>query len=798
MVETEPILEEVEVLEPQKRPKTWRIPPFLLTWPGRIFLIVGLGTIAFFGLAYAKYAFMIQEALEQGPFANTLNVFAAPNSLAIGDRISTSRLVEQLRRAGYTESERGRMGWYHIRPSAVAIFPGRDSLFQQQAFVVSVDNGRVKKIQSLNDNTELQTVQLEPQLITNLSEENREKRRLVSFNDLPPILVKAVLAAEDKRFFKHTGLDLRRIVKAAWVNLRDGRKQQGASTLTMQLARSLWLDRDKNWKRKIEETLIATHLEATLSKQQIFEHYANQVYLGQRGSFGVLGFGQAALAFFGKDIAELNLPESATLAGLIQRPIYYNPLRFPERAKERRDVVLELMQQNGFISQAEYQHAVAEPLIVNRRSMDVLDTQYFLDMITGDQRAHLGDTDGDLRTRRIYTTLDAELQHDATEAVKIGMEQLDKLLAKRKGDRPQVALVALDPRTGDVKALIGGRNYGVSQLNHALAHRQPGSVFKPFVYAAALNTAFTGGPQVFTPASTVEDAPTRFLFDGKSYEPGNFGGGFGGRVTLRRALARSLNNATVRVAEMVGYQEVAGLARRAHLGDNIQATPSVALGSYEATPIDVAGAYTIFANQGVYVRPNFISAVRTDDGSLVNSHTPERQPVLNPQVAYLMVNMLEEVMRSGTAAGARSRGFLEPAAGKTGTSRDGWFAGFTSELVCVVWVGYDDNRDLKLEGSKSALPIWTEFMKRAHARRKARPLAPPKGIVSAQVDPSSGQLANSWCPESVREVFIAGTQPSGYCSLDHGSLQPVFSSFTTTGSETTVRPIPVRSEQLRP
>jgi penicillin-binding protein 1B len=561
----------------------------------------------------------------------------------------------------------------------------------------------------------------------------------------------------------------------------------------MQLARSLWLDREKNWRRKIEETLIALHLEAALSKEKIFEHYANQIYLGQRGTFSLHGFGQGSWAFFGKDVRDLTLAEAATLAGLIQRPTYYDPSRFPERAKERRNVVLQLMRDNEAITEAQYQQAVNEPIVLSQRSLDVLETQYFLDMVIADPRTRLSEWEGGTHTRRIYTTLDADLQRAAMEAVRIGMRKVDKLVSKRGGELPQVALVAIDTRTGDIKALLGGRNYAASQLNRALARRQPGSVFKPFVYAAALNTAYNGGPQVFTPASTVDDSPTTFWFNNKPYEPNNFDGGFYGRVTFRRALARSLNNATVRVAEMVGYNAVADLARRAGLGDNVQATPSVALGSYEATPIDVAGAYTIFANQGMYVRPNIISSIRSRDGALLYSYTPERRPVLKPQVAYLMENMLEEVMRSGTAAGVRSQGFNDPAAGKTGTSRDGWFAGFTSELLCVVWVGYDDNRDLKLEGSKSALPIWTEFMKRAHANHRARPIAAPNGIVRAQIDPSSGQLATAWCPSSYAEVFVQGTEPHQYCSLNH--LESPDSTFvlSTTGSA----PAPVRNEQLQ-
>jgi penicillin-binding protein 1B len=338
----------------------------------------------------------------------------------------------------------------------------------------------------------------------------------------------------------------------------------------------------------------------------------------------------------------------------------------------------------------------------------------------------------------------------------------------------QVALIALDPHTGEIKALVGGRSYGLSQLNHVVAKRQPGSIFKPFVYAAAMDTALENGNQIFTPSSTVLDERTTFWYDSKPYEPDNFKHEFHGTVTFRQALAKSMNVATVRVAEMVGYDAVVDLARRAGLNYNIHPTPAVALGAYEVAPLEMAGAYTMYANDGIYVKPNFISMVRSQVGSIMYRNKPEMKRVLDPRVTYLMVNLMEEVMRSGTAAGVRSRGFTVPAAGKTGTSHDGWFAGFTSELLCIVWVGFDDNRELNLEGAHSALPIWTEFMKRAlqfREYRNARPFDAPDGIVSVQIDPQSGMPATPLCPTTRTEVYILGTQPVGTCPL-HGGGAP--------------------------
>jgi penicillin-binding protein 1B len=385
----------------------------------------------------------------------------------------------------------------------------------------------------------------------------------------------------------------------------------------------------------------------------------------------------------------------------------------------------------------------------------------------------LGDSDAP-EAHEVYTTLDLNLQHAATEAVKIGMQNVDQLLRKKSGKKAgalpqaQVALVAIDPHTGEVKALLGGRDYTASQLNRALAKRQPGSAFKPFVYAAALNSALSGQPTVITPATVIMDEPTTFYSGNTAYTPANFGHATYGEVTVRQALTKSMNIPTVKLAQMTGYKAISNLARLAGLGDNIQPTPSIALGSYEATPLDIAGAYTIYSNQGLYVRPSLITQVKTRDGRTIYSHTTEAHQVLDPRVSYLMVNLMEGVLIYGTGAGVRTRGFTVPAAGKTGTSRDGWFAGFTSQLLCVVWVGFDDNHDLNLEGSKSALPIWTEFMKRAlqlPAYKDPKPFKPPSGILSAQIDPDTGQLATPNCPTTRTEFFIAGTEPSESCSL---------------------------------
>ncbi len=772
---------------------------------GKVLLVLAvLGITAAtigFTVFYVKYSHLIDEKLRAGPFADTSKIYAAPKSVAVGDKLTPAELVDHLRRAGYGESSSNRVGWYHlrpdaVRPDAVEIIPGPDAM-EPEAGVVKFSGDRVTGIVSAQDRTERTQFQLEPELITNLSDRNREKRHIVHYDEIPLVLVQAVISAEDKRFFQHSGFDPLRVLMAAYVDLKSGHKNQGASTLSMQLAREFWLDQNKNWRRKAAEVMITLELEQKLTKKEIFEYYSNQISLGQRGSFSIHGFGQASQAYFGKDIRNLNIHEAATLAGIIQRPSYFNPYRHPEQTRERRNLILSLMRQNGFINDRQYAVESEAPLDVVSGALESTDAPYFVDLVNEELSKTFQDRDFQTSSYRVYTTLDLNLQRAAAEAVRIGITGVDDQLKKQRRHKNvsfpdvQVALIAIDPRTAEVKALVGGRNYGMSQLNHIMAKRQPGSIFKPFVYAAAMNTGVTPeAPVVLTPASLVMDEPTTFWFDDKPYEPNNFTRKFLGEITLREALAHSINIPAVKVAEMVGYNTVVNLARNAGMNLQVHATPSVALGAYEVTAVEMAGAYTIFSNQGVYVKPSFISQVRARNNGLIYKNKTESHKVLDPRVAYMMVNLLEEVMRTGTAGGVRSLGFRVPAAGKTGTSHDGWFAGFTSQLLCIVWVGFDDNRELDLEGARSALPIWTEFMKRAlnfKEYRDAKPFEAPEGIVTIDIDPLSGQLATPACPTHKAEVFIAGTQPLETCRL-HGGGQP--GVMRVAGWETPPQPAP--------
>jgi penicillin-binding protein 1B len=586
--------------------------------------------------------------------------------------------------------------------------------------------------------------------------------------------VHAVLAIEDRRFFSHPGLDPFRILGAALKNLRAESYIQGGSTITQQLVKNFFLTPERTIRRKIEEAMIAFVLERRATKKEILELYLNEVYLGQAGSFAVKGVGQAARVFFHRDVANLTLDQSAFLAGMIQSPNQYNPYRHADRARHRRDQTLDAMVEAGFIPPAVAEVAHAQPLRVEPPLIDTAEAPYFVDLV----KTQLGERWKDLPTQNlsIYTTLDLRLQAVAQQALRTGLDAVDEMV-KKKGKGPaepaQGCLIALEPATGAVVALVGGRSYGASQYDRVTqARRQPGSVFKPFVYLAAFENTFDdpGAPPI-TPATVVDDSPWVFTFENKEYVPENYEEKYMGPVTLRRALAHSLNVATVKVAEMVGYDKIAALwSKKLLMPSEIHPYPAIALGSFEATPYEIATAYNVLATGGLKVEPVTFQTVTDEKGEPLEQRRPSPpKRVVHEESTVLVTHMLRSVLREGTGAGSAAMGFTADAAGKTGTTnemRDAWFAGYTPDLLCVVWVGFDDNSVLGLSGARAALPIWVEFMKGAMAGTKPRPFSVPEsGVVFIDVDKDTGLLATPSCPKVIAEAFIAGTEPMHRCPL---------------------------------
>jgi penicillin-binding protein 1B len=755
--------------------------------------LVLLGTFVFLLLAVAgigtyywiSFGRMIDLRLSGHIQQTTARIYAAPMRIYTGESLSLADMANHLQRAGYSELDvSGTPGRYILHGNEIEIRPSSESYFgTKNRLVVDFSGAEIQKIRSMDNGAAVDSAEVEPELLTALFDSSREKRRAISYNDIPKILRDAVLSVEDRRFFEHPGFDPIRILGAAWADLRHGARVQGGSTISMQVARSFFFSTDRTWRRKVAETVVALELEHRFNKQQIFELYANEIYLGNRGSFAIHGFGEASLAYFNKDLREVTLPEAAFLAGIIHAPNRYSTSeRRPDRAIEARDRALLAMTENGAITPVQATGAKKTPLQIVAGGLEGSTAPYFVDMVKDHLLDQFSESDLLSQSFRVYTTLDPELQRVASDAVDLGAKSIDLQLAKRyarwkKEGQPapqaQIAMVVLDPHSGEIKALIGGRDYGESQLNHILARRQPGSAFKPFVYAAAFEGAVDGVKPIVTPATTVMDEPTTFDFDGKEYTPNNYGEKFHGQVTLREALTFSLNVATVKVAELVGYTRVTDMAHQFGLDPTIQPTPSVALGAYEMTPLEVATGYTILANEGVRTEPMFIRNVVNADGESLEQNAIRSRRALDPRVAYLVTSMLEDVIDHGTGATVRARGFTAPAAGKTGTSRDGWFAGYTSNLLAIVWVGFDDNRDLGLSGANAPAPIWADFMKRAvtlPAYRDVKPFEMPEGVTKVTIDPESLALATPECPVTREEVYIHGTEPTEFCPLHGGHM----------------------------
>lgn len=718
---------------------------------------------------YYYYSNLIEKRLGDGVWNAPAQVYAAPQRLRVGQRVGRESLIDTLRRAGYREdgtaaaSDR-RFRWIssqqlEVTDEGLGEGPRRARLELRGNTLVRISNG---------DAEETMAYDLAPELISTLFDKSRAKRKYISYNELPKHLIQAVIAIEDKRFYNHSGIDLIRVLGALWANLRSDGPIQGGSTLTQQFVKNYFLTPERTLRRKLAEAIMALILERRFSKEKILELYANSVYLGQRGSFGIVGFGEAAEAYFNKDVNDLTLSEAALLAGIISAPNRYSPYRYPERARQRRDLVLDLMEEEGFISHKEKIDAMRSPLGIKPLSViNYSDAPYFVDYVRDLLLQQFSEEDLLGRGYRVYTTINLELQRAAYEAVAAGLAELDKIFAKhRDKPRAQAVLIALDPQTGHIRAMIGGRNYAESQFNRAVeARRQPGSVFKPFVYAAAINTAFQGPENAITVLTRVVDEPTIFPYERGDYEPKNYKERYHGEVTLRQAITHSLNVATIKIAQLAGFDSVVRLARAAGFGPSVQPYPSMPIGAFEATPLEIARAYTVFAGNGMRTEPLAIVRVADAEGTPIMTSRIERRPVLSPQVAYIVTNLLQGVIAEGTGYGVRARGFDLPVAGKTGTSHDGWFAGYTPDLLCIVWVGFDDHRELGLSGAASALPIWTEFMKRA---AKILPLSgadfmPPEGVSFVEIDPITGLVATPFCQMRRTEVFVSGTEPVDLC-----------------------------------
>jgi penicillin-binding protein 1B len=724
-------------------------------------------------------------------------VFARPLELRRGQALTDRQLIDRLNDLGYAQRAKvEKPGEFAVGSGAVAVM-GRSPqakgaavrvVFQRPATATARVSRKAQPPRPADHilglelgSKPIDRLMLDAPVLTSLVTGEREKRRPVALSAIPDRVVQAVLAIEDHRFYDHPGVDPIGVLGAVF-SYATGRRSYlaGGSTITQQLVRNVFLPkfegmtlqeaRQRTLKRKVLEIWVSLVLTRRASKDEILEMYLNDIPLGQRGSFAISGVPEAARLFFGKDISNVTLAEAATIAGVIQSPSALSPFNNPSRCKERRNVVLQSMVDAGFVTQDVADRASHEPLVIVQRALEA-EAPYFVDFVN----QGLGDGYPGLTTRtnqavEVYTTLDLHLQRLAQDAVRSGLTRVDELLSRRKRrGKAEAALIAVDPRSGEVLAFVGGRSYNQSQYNRAIvARRQPGSVFKPFVFLAAFEEALEEGKTDVTPASIVNDEPETFEFDDQVWTPENYENKYDGPITLRRALAHSRNLATIHVAQSAGYDHVAALWRKLGVGNPPKPYPSIALGVFEATPLEIATAYTVFPNDGV-VRPlKYIERITSGGKDVTKKPSVQPKPVARPDTTFLVTNMMRSVLNEGTAAAARSAGFTLDAAGKTGTTndlRDAWFVGFTPELLTVVWVGFDDNQPLGLSGAQAALPVWTQFMKAALAGHPDTRFEAPDGITFVDIDPDTGKLAAPGCPRTFREAFLAGTEPSEMCEL---------------------------------
>jgi penicillin-binding protein 1B len=780
----------------------WKIRIPKAGWKRAVLGVAAALALVFFavlGYYYVQFSRIIEARLHGERDRVIPRVFARPLTLHAGQGLTESELIARLNDIGYTEKARvERPGEFAVDRLAVVLLPrGGDRAHQpvriefattRVAKTVARDalppvrsRNRIERITAAG--RAIDSVTLDTPMLSGLVTGTRERRRRVPLEAIPQRMQQAVLAIEDRRFYGHPGIDPISLVSAVVTNLTSDRRV-GRSTVTQQLSRMFFLSEEFNaelqtgtrgrtwgsYRRKALEIFMAIILETKATKNEILELYLNDVYLGNRGSFALHGVAEAARIFFGKDVSNLTLSESALIAGVIQNPYQHSPFVNRGRSKERRDVVLSAMADADYITREAATRAQTDPITVVARSVDN-EAPYFVDYLGEQLQADYPGITQRAGALDIYTTLDLNFQRYAQEAVRTGLSRVDEALARRrkKPGPAQAALVAIDPRSGEILAMVGGRFYNQSQFNRAIAaRRQPGSTFKPFVYLAAFEHSADEGRADLTPATMVWDEPTTWSYDQQEWSPRNYDGEYDGHIPLRRALALSRNIAAIKVAEQTGFDRVAALWKKTRLGRvALQGYPSIALGVFELTPMEVATAYSLFANGGVIKPLRGIVRVQTGEDVIVPK-AADGPRVAREQTTFLVTHMMRSVLNEGTGAGARAAGFALDAAGKSGTTndlRDAWFVGFTPELLAVVWVGFDDNTPLGLSGTQAALPIWTEFMKRSLAGHGNATFEAPEGISFVEIDRDTGKLALPTCPRVMNEAFLSGTEPIEYCDL---------------------------------
>ena len=727
------------------------------------------------GIALAIYGWHLSVQVEKRfstrRWSIPSTVYSDTTLLYPGQRMNSSLFSAKLSNLGYrrVNSVPSQKGEIRIRTQALDIFLKdlKTPWTERAGFLAQIgfSDDRIGTIRRKDNGETIPILELEPEEIMQFFGQERERRQLISIEQVPEHQIQAVLAAEDHRFFEHHGVDWRGILRAMMTNLRHGAVRQGGSTLTQQLAKNYFLTPERTFIRKLKELILAVIIEYRYGKREILEIYLNEIYLGQKGSVAINGIGEASYFYFGKPLKRLTLSEAATIAGLIKAPNNYSPYRDMARCQSRRDTVLQAMRRWEWITQAELEDALKQP--INAVGFIVADKKapYFIDYLTEQVNtlyrpevlASLG--------LSIYTTLDTQVQMAAEEALAKGLAHLESsnpaLQRTASEGKLQGAVVVMQPKTGHILALVGGRNYSVSQFNRITqARRQPGSAFKPLVYLSSLTQ--------FTPTSLLSNDPKSYTVNGKQWDPQNFEPVTEYTVSLQDALKKSFNLATVDLAMKTGLDRIVAMTARFQFSTPIKPYPSLALGAFEVIPLELARAYCVFAAEGVQPFPLSLKGVVDENGRILEHQHLNVERIIPPAEAFIMNSMLQGVVKDGTARSLKWRGVIWPVAGKTGTTndfRDAWFVGYTPDILALVWVGFDNGDPIKATGAAAALPIWADLMNAIPQYRSETEFNIPQGVEKILVCPVTGRPAVDGCPDPVEVYFLTAHMPDEQCPL---------------------------------
>lgn len=736
---------------------------------GVVLAIFGVILAFLYALKLEKEYNLSDQDLGGALWAIPARVYARPLELYVGASLTPEQLKAELTLLNYTAvDDITRLHQYKQADNVIEYYADAftfwDATLAPRHMKITFSGGAISKIENLTTLEEVILERLEPQRMASIYPSHNQDRILVHLEDVPEILIDSLMAVEDQNFWKHPGIDPKGIARSIYVTFIARTGYQGASTLTQQFIKNHYLSNDKTLSRKFKEMLMALVLEHYSSKEAILEGYLNEIYLGQDGQRAIHGFGLASEYYFGKDLQDLGLHEIALLIALVREPGNADPLRHPEYALARRNLILDVLEQRGLINQIDNELAKSLPLDVDtsQKQSDRIRYPAFVDLVFQQLNQLYSQEDLTKEGLNIFTTLDPQIQHQAQSALSEGLSVLEKRHGL-KTDFLQSASVVVNSHTGEILALVGSRVMGEQGFNRAVsAKRQVGSLIKPAVYLSALEY-----PQLYTLASIIDDSELTYRSgSGQSWSPKNYSKRNQGNVMLMDALIKSYNIPTARIALDLGIDDIIGTLRRLGAREDLPPYPSLSLGAVEMTPLEMAQIYETFANGGYYTPLRSIREITTQDGEVVNRFAMSSIKAIEPTPYYLLVRTLQEIPRRGTAASMKEK--ISPElniAGKTGTTddyRDSWFAGFSGNLLNVVWVGNDQNKPTKLSGSTGALRIWMDIMRQL-------PLEPlnlrqPEGIVTRTIDKSTGLLAGGFCDsnEVVELPFIQGSEPTSY------------------------------------